>query len=159
MSVGTRPLADRDQALARLASSFKGAMGAVRRLRGRETHRPGQLSFAQYHLLFGLAERGELSSGELAVAADLSPATVTQMLDSLGAMGLVERTRSEHDRRIVTCALTARGHEVIAQRRARFESRWQAALADFGTRDLTTAAAVLDRLPALFDGIDTDDPG
>ena len=35
-----------------LARSFKAAMAAVRRLRGRETHRPGELSDAQYSLLF-----------------------------------------------------------------------------------------------------------
>ena len=96
----------REEAVARLGSAFKGALGAVRRLRGRDTHRPGELSFAQYHLLFALAEREELSAGELALAADLSPATVTQLLDSLATMGLVERTRSDRDRRVVTCTLT-----------------------------------------------------
>ena len=38
----------------------RASMAAVRRLRGRETHRPGELSFAQYSLLFGLATSGEL---------------------------------------------------------------------------------------------------
>src|SRR5712671_3147100 len=81
-----------------LGRSFKAAMGAVRRLRGRDTQRAGELSYAQYSLLFTLSERsGELSSRELASSADLSPATVTQMLDSLVEAGLVERVRSEHD--------------------------------------------------------------
>ena len=43
---------------ARMSSSgrsFKAAMAAVRRLRGRESQRPGELSYAQYSLLFGLA--------------------------------------------------------------------------------------------------------
>ena len=83
--------ADRSEALEQLGRSFKAAMAAVRRLRGRETHRPGELSFAQYSLLFGLGDGGQLSAGELALAADLSAATVTQMLDSLATAGLVER--------------------------------------------------------------------
>ena len=145
----------REDALAELGSAFKGAMAAVRRLRGRDTHRHGEVSFAQYHLLFGLAERGELSAGELALAADLSPATVTQMLDTLAEMGLVERARSERDRRVVTCTLTTSGRELITERRAHFEQRWHAALAQFSTQDLTTAAAVIDRLRALYDDLGT----
>jgi DNA-binding MarR family transcriptional regulator len=100
----------RDEALGQLGSAFKGAMAAIRRLRGRDTHRHGELSFAQYHLLCGLAEYDKRSAGELALAADLSPATVTQMLDSLAELGLVE-----------TCALTitTRGRELLTERRAR----------------------------------------
>ncbi|HEY4346830.1 MAG TPA: MarR family transcriptional regulator [Gaiellaceae bacterium] len=143
----------REEAIARFGAAFKGVMASVRRLRGRDTHRPGELSFAQYHLLFGLAER-ELSTGELAHAADLAPATVTQMLDSLAAMGLVERNRSERDRRIVTCSLTERGHEAIASRRAHMEGCWEAALAEFAPEELAVAAAVIDRLHAMFDGLD-----
>jgi DNA-binding MarR family transcriptional regulator len=126
-------------------------MAAMRRLRGRETHRPGELSFAQYGLLFGLAERGELSARELAEAADLTPATVTQMLDALAAVGLVERVRSDSDKRVVLSSLTARGGQVVAARRARYEPRWRQALAEFDDDELRTAAAVLDRLRELFD--------
>ncbi len=148
----------RDEALAQLGSSFKGTMAAIRRLRGRDTHRHGELSFAQYHLLFGLAERDELSAGELALAADLSPATTTQMLDSLVTMGLVERTRSERDRRVVTCALTTRGRELITERRALFEQRWHTALAEFSVKDIATATAVIDQLRSFYDGLDTNPP-
>ncbi|HWB22752.1 MAG TPA: MarR family transcriptional regulator [Gaiellaceae bacterium] len=146
----------REAAIAELGSAFKGAMGAIRRLRGRDTHRHGELSFAQYHLLFGLAERDELSAGELAVAADLSPATTTQLLDSLAAMGLVERARSERDRRVVTCTLTTRGRELITERRAHFEQRWHTALAEFSAAEIGTAAAVVSRIRELYDEFDAD---
>jgi hypothetical protein len=52
----------RQRAAAQLGRSFKGAMAAVRRLRGRETRHPGELSDAQYGLLFGLCEHRELSA-------------------------------------------------------------------------------------------------
>jgi DNA-binding MarR family transcriptional regulator len=146
----------REEALAQLGSAFKGAMAAIRRLRGRDTHRHGELSFAQYHLLCGLAQSDEVSAGELALTADLSPATVTQMLDSLAEMGLVERTRSERDRRVVNCTLTTRGRELLTERHAHLEQRWHTALAEFSIQDLATAAAVLDRLRALHDDLSTD---
>jgi DNA-binding MarR family transcriptional regulator len=142
--------AERTEALEHLGRSFKAVMGAVRRLRGRETHRPGELSFAQYSLLFGLGDGGELSVRELGLAADLAPATVTQMLDSLEAAGLVERVRSQRDRRVVLSSLTERGAELVAARRARFEPLWRRALAEFGEDELLVAAAVLDRLREMF---------
>jgi DNA-binding MarR family transcriptional regulator len=143
----------------RFGVSFKAAMAAVRRLRGRETHRPGELSYAQYSLLFTLAQGGELPARDLAYAADLSPATVTQMLDSLERAGLVQRARSGQDKRLVLTSLTGRGAEVIERRREEIEPRWRAALDGFSDRDLLTAAAVLDRLREMFDELaDRDQP-
>jgi MarR family transcriptional regulator, organic hydroperoxide resistance regulator len=144
--------------LARVGRSFKAAMGAVRRLRGRDTHRPGQLSYAQYGLLFGLAESTGLSSRDLAIAADLSPATVTPMLDHLAEAGLVDRTRSESDKRVVIVSLTERGHALVRARHARLEPRWRAALLEFDDDELLSAARVLDRLTALFNEFDDDQP-
>jgi DNA-binding MarR family transcriptional regulator len=149
----------REEAITQLGAAFKGTMAAIRRLRGRDTHRHGELSFAQYHLLCGLVEHDERSAGELALAADLSPATVTQMLDGLAEMGLVERTRSERDRRVVNCSLTTRGRELLTERRAHLEQRWQTELAEFSVQDLATAAAVLNRLRALYDDLSTDAKG
>jgi DNA-binding MarR family transcriptional regulator len=137
-----------------LETTFKGLQAALRRLRGRDTHRPGELSLAQYHLLFGLAEAGELSAGELATTAGLAPATVTQMLDGLVAMGLVERLRCHRDRRIVTCVLTERGLAAVAQRHEQVRGRWDRALAGFDTAELSVAAAVLERLREMFDELD-----
>jgi DNA-binding MarR family transcriptional regulator len=140
----------------RLGRSFKSTMGSLRRLRGRETHKPGALSFAQYGLLFGLDDRDELPTRELAVMADLSAATATQMLDHLEAAGLVVRTRSKHDKRVVLVSLSSRGREAIMARKARFQARWDTALAEFSDDELRAAAAVLDRLSAMFDEIPAD---
>ncbi len=136
-----------------LGLAFKRAMVAVRKLRGRETHRPGQISYAQYGLLFGLAGTCERSARELADHADLSPASVAQMLEHLEAAGLVKRTRSEQDRRVVLSTLTERGVEVIATRQAQMEPRWQSALAEFSDDDLDAAARVLNRLADYFDDL------
>jgi MarR family transcriptional regulator, organic hydroperoxide resistance regulator len=134
-----------------LARSFKAAMAAVRRLRGRESHRPGELSDAQYSLLFGLRTHSDLPTSELAIAADLSPASTTEMLDALAAAGLVTRERSTRDRRVVLTSLTARGRDLVEERRAHYEPRWRAAFTEFSDRDLAVAATVLDRLRGLFD--------
>jgi DNA-binding MarR family transcriptional regulator len=131
--------------------AFKAANAALRRMRGRETHNPGELSYAQYGLLFGLSDGVPRSLRELALAADVSPATAAEMLDSLAAAGLVERIRSVQDKRVVLTSLTERGQGLIDERRTRYERRWRAALKQFSDAELLTAAAVLDRVRAMFD--------
>ncbi|HEX8065200.1 MAG TPA: MarR family transcriptional regulator [Thermoleophilaceae bacterium] len=142
------------QAMEALAQSFKGATAAMRRLRGRDTHRPGALSHAQYQVLFELLRRGELPAGGLATVADVSPASMTQMLDRLADAGLVERVRSESDRRVVGARLTESGREACEERRAALEPLWREMLADFTAKELHTTAAVLDRLTELYERLD-----
>lgn len=148
MSVATR---SRTETVESLGRAFKGALAAVRRLRGRETHHHEELSYAQFGLLFGLCDGGAKSSRELAFAADISPATAAEMLDALAASGLVERSRSQDDKRIVLTSLTQRGRELIEARRARYEPRWRAALEQFSDEELLTTAEVLEALRRMFD--------
>jgi DNA-binding MarR family transcriptional regulator len=133
-----------------LGQAFKGAIAAQRRLVAR-ANRPGELGHAQYSLLFGLCDGGTRSARELALGAAVSAAAATEMLEALEAAGLVRRTRSEHDRRVVLTSLTERGQELVEERRGRYEPRWRAALEDFSDKELRTAAAVLERLRELFD--------
>jgi DNA-binding MarR family transcriptional regulator len=148
MSVQTRVPTELMEELGR---AFKGTMAAMRRLRGRETHRAGELSYAQYGLLFALSDGEQKSSRELALAADVSPATAAEMLDGLAAGGLVERERSLDDKRIVLTSLTQRGKALVDQRRATYEPRWRAALADFSQEELTSTTRVLNALRDMFD--------
>lgn len=145
------PSRRRAESLESVGRAFKRTMAAVRRLRGRETHHPGELSYSQYGLLFGLYFGEPMSSRELAAAADVSAATAAEMLDSLAASGLVERVRSATDKRIVLTSLTDRGRGLVEERRARYEPRWRSALAEFSEAELETAAAVLDALRLMFE--------
>lgn len=158
VAFGAAPVAgtDREEAGETLGRAFKGAIGAVRRLRGRDTQRPGEIAHAQYALLVELAQRGEMPAGELAAAADLTPATVSGMLDHLAEAGLVARARSERDRRIVVCRLTPAGVERVAARHARLAPLWNAALAEFDAEELRVATAVLERVREFFETLGAD---
>ena len=135
-----------------LGLAFRHVFRTLSRLRGRDTHLQGsELSHAQFELLIELDERGDLSAGELAAAARLTPATVTQMLDHLAACGHVERVRSQTDRRVVVSRLTEQGRERVAAKRSAWQSRWQEALGDVSERDLRAATRVLQRLGEMFD--------
>lgn len=148
----TMVVAERDSEVEELARSFKRLFRNVRRLRGRDTHLGGSdVSHAQFELLSELYERGPLPAGELATAAQLTPATVTQMLDHLATGGYVERTRSDEDRRIVVTHLTALGRRKVQDKRKLWQARWQEALSDLDTQELRVATRVLDRLGSMFD--------
>jgi DNA-binding MarR family transcriptional regulator len=153
----TTDSAELSPALTDLGAAFRRVFRAVGRLRGRDTHLGGaELTHAQFELLSELYERGALPAGELAAAARLTPASVTQMLDHLAACGHVERVRSETDRRVVVSRLTDDGRAKIEAKRAAWQSRWQEALGNVSDRDLRAAARVLEQLGTMFEDVPAD---
>ncbi|MGO9322011.1 MAG: MarR family winged helix-turn-helix transcriptional regulator [Solirubrobacteraceae bacterium] len=146
------PTDAREAQLTELGMAFRRVFRSLNRLRGRDTHLgAGELSHAQFELLIELFERGELPAGELAAAARLTPATVTQMLDHLAEQGHVERVRSPTDRRVVVSRLTRQGTRKIEAKHAAWKSRWEQALTGFQADELRAATRVLERLGAMVD--------
>jgi DNA-binding MarR family transcriptional regulator len=142
---------ERDEQMRELRVAFRDVFRSLSRLRGRDTHLAGgELSHAQYELLSELRERGELPAGELAAAARLTPATVTQMLDHLAASGHVERVRSETDRRVVVSRLTPLGAGKIDAKRTAWQARWEQGLAGIDSTELRAATHVLQQLGAML---------
>ncbi len=142
----------RAQALGDLGAAFRRVFRTLNRLRGRDTHLGGgEISHAQFELLIELDERGGLPAGELAAAARLTPATVTQMLDHLADCGHVERVRSETDRRVVVSRLTRQGRRKVQAKRKAWKERWDAALEGVDPAELSAATHVLERLAAMFE--------
>ncbi len=153
-TIADRPPAPggREAELGELKGTFRRVFRTLNRLRGRDTHLcASELSHAQFELLVELKERGGLPAGELATAAQLSPGTVTQMLDHLADCGHVERVRSETDRRVVVSRLTPQGRRKIAAKREEWQGRWEQALGDVEIGELRAARRVLERLGAMLD--------
>jgi DNA-binding MarR family transcriptional regulator len=152
-STGTADaLADpREERLTEVGFAFRHAYRSLRRLRGRDTHRGGgDIGHAQFELLVELRDHGALSASELSAATELSPATISQMLDHLADCGHVERVRSETDRRVVVTKLTRKGSRRLAARKEIWRDRWREALADVDDEELRIAADVLERIGDVF---------
>lgn len=133
-------------------AAFVELLGADRRLRGRDRLVKDGLTHSQIRALFRLgAEGGEATAGELAKQADLSPASMTAMLDHLEEGGVITRRRSAQDRRVVVVALTEHGHELVAAKRAAWDAYMREMLAEFSEGDLEAACRVMRRLAGMLD--------
>ena len=142
--------AEREAAVTELWTAFKGAFRSLRSLRGRDTHRGDEIGHAQFELLIELYANGPMHAGELAEGVSASAATVSGMLDGLSQAELIERTRSESDRRIVVVKLTRRGRRKVEARKAVWQRRWQEALEGLDDEELRVAARVLERIHGIF---------
>ena len=98
-----------------------------------------------------LAERGEISAGEVSKLTQLKHATITSLVDKLVARGLLMRRRCEEDRRRVWLTLLPEGQNVITSApdllQDTFQSRFES-LPDWHQAMLVSA---LERVAALLD--------
>jgi DNA-binding MarR family transcriptional regulator len=134
--------------------AFIELLGAERRGRARDQKcGPGELTQTQIRALFKLDSAGESTAGDLAKAAELSPASVSAMLDHLERDGIVERSRSVSDRRVVVVSLTESGRALLADKRERWRARGRQALAGVPEDHLHAAADVMRRMAAMLDDL------
>lgn len=72
-------------------------------------HREVGLTLPQMIVLTCIRDLGEVTSRAISAEAGLSPPTVVGILDKLADKGLIERYRSQADRRVVHTRLTTAG--------------------------------------------------
>ena len=136
------------QSTTELASALRLAvLRAARRIRSQRVNTAVTLS--QLSALATVSKCGPMSAGELAGIERVQPPSMTKILASLEADGLVERSPHQEDRRQSIISITAAGRDLLdAEIRAR--DNWLATrLVDFSPDELRTlfeAVAVLDRL-------------
>jgi len=135
-----------------LRAALREFLAAQRRLRGRDAQRPG-LSYSQYAVLRVLADGAEHTAGELATAADLTPASITKMLDGLSRVGLLERVPDPSDRRRVGVRITADGRAALEAKNRQVNAAWAGVLEDADPSEVEAMAAAMRRLAALFDAL------
>jgi MarR family transcriptional regulator, organic hydroperoxide resistance regulator len=126
-----------------------------RRLRGRDHSRPGELTFAQLRTVAALGREDEMTAGQLARSAELTPAAVTAILDQLEEANIVERRRSTADRRVCNVALTPDGRELLDRKLASWQQFWADGLAGFNDQELTIAARVVNQITGMLNTVST----
>jgi DNA-binding MarR family transcriptional regulator len=128
-------------------------LGAERRLRSRDHNRPGELTNSQLRLIAALGREHEMTAGQLARQADLTPAGATASLDRLEAADIIVRRRSLDDRRVCNVTLTPHGLEVLSAKVAEWQARWERQFAEFTVHDIAAAVRVLGQITVLLDAL------
>ena len=105
-----------------------------------------QLTPPQAHTLMWLGEDGALTMGVLARRAGITEKTITGVVDRLEASGLLERVRSEEDRRAVSARLTDKGRLVYAELHTHLREGLDQVLALLEPEDRCALFGVLQRL-------------
>ena len=80
--------------------------------------KPLGLTYTQYIVLLVLWEQKKATVGELCKKLWLDNGTLTPLLKKLEEKGLVTRTRSEEDERVVTVSITEEGEALKEQARS-----------------------------------------
>jgi DNA-binding MarR family transcriptional regulator len=133
-----------------LRSAMSQMFGAERRLRGRDHSRPGELSYGQLRSIAALGREREMTAGQLAKSADLTPASVTVMVDQLEAANIVRRHRSTEDRRVCNISLTPEGWELLQRNLTQWQAVWDERLSGFTDRELDAAVRIIAAVTEMY---------
>jgi DNA-binding MarR family transcriptional regulator len=125
--------------------------GAERRLRSRDHGRPGELTHAQLRAIAALGRDQEMTIGEIAKSAELTPATVTVIVDQLEAANIVARERSTQDRRVCNVALTPAGWTLLEHKLSQWQALWESELSHVSDDELATAIRVIQQVTGIYD--------
>ena len=139
MTARRRPAVDAAaQALADLmAKRRRASMGWLRHC---------DMSMAQVHVVTTLLEHGTISIGALAEELAISAPSATGLVDRLVERGLVERVRSEDDRRTVRVSLSPSGLAMAEQIHGVRPSEFSDVLAELSDEELAQVVHLIGRL-------------
>ncbi len=108
------------------------------------------ITLNEAHVIEAIGESGESNMTAVAKALDVTTGTLTISVNSLVRKGLVNRERSEEDRRVVLVSLTEKGRE-LNRLHTQFHDRMISEITDkLDEEEIRTLARALDKLNDFF---------
>ena len=98
-----------------------------------------------------IASRGALTTGSLALAVALSPATLTGILDRLEVRGLVSRERRPEDKRRVLVSLTPIGRQMSQELPSPLQDRFSERMTELSADDQAAIRMALASVAKMMD--------
>lgn len=111
-----------------------------------------ELTFSQWTTLVALHDGRVATAGDLAHSICHDAGSLTRLVDEMVKRGLVTRSRSESDRRVVTLALTTRGGDLVEGLAPRVMNFWNGLLAGFSHAEIDSLINLLTRLVLVAEG-------
>lgn len=135
----------------RFAAAWDEFVLALRRSQARGQNSRDELTLAQYYALAQLRDEDALPLSQLAEGAGIAPPTATRLVDSLERVGLVQRSRSQGDRRTVLVSLTRAGREALRRKQAQIGRRRRIVYERLEPEERRQAERLLHHLAELID--------
>ncbi len=123
---------------------------------GRKLAAATGLTPSQLLVLGEIERRGETTPTAIATALEFGQATVTNIVDRLQAMALVNRRRSDRDKRQVILNVTAAGRDALGAAPDLLQHRFEGRFATLPAWEQAMILAALERLGDLLDASDID---
>ena len=120
-------------------------------LYGKDLARAAGLTAVQVRVLQVIAETGTSTPTAIAARMGVSQATMTALIDRLQAKALVERRRSDADRRQMIVAITDAGRGALERAPDALQQRYVKRFEALPEWEQSMILAALDRVSALLD--------
>ena len=104
------------------------------------------ISTGEFHVLRTLVVSGPCPMVDLAKEQFISPPALTSIVDNLERQGLVERVRSEEDRRIINIKLTGKGEKVFAQAHPLYKRFFEKVMRSLTKQEISVVLTAFDKL-------------
>ena len=111
-------------------------------------HRPRGLSLAGFRVLFTVWIHDQLEPRELAIFSGVSRAAISGVLKTLERDGLVDRTREQADRRLVTVRVTTHGERLLRETYVQQNRREREHFRSLEPEQLAAFSAIMQQLLA-----------
>ncbi len=115
------------------------------------------LTMTQLRVLFLLRTEDRLSAGALAESLNVTPSTLTRIMDRLVLNRLVRREIDSDDRRLVRHHLTDSGFEIIGEMERTFRSRMDHVFVRLSEDQLKRLVLALRDLFAAYEAVESSD--
>jgi DNA-binding MarR family transcriptional regulator len=130
------------------------AANAVRQHVEQMVLRPESLTWTGFSVLRAVLEANRLETRQAAEQAGIAKGTLTGVVDTLVARGLVRRVDHPEDRRLVLLELTRTGHRLVRQLLPAVQREEAFALGALPAGEMRRMSAALGRLIAHLDSSD-----
>ncbi len=118
----TTAVTDRDM---EVAAALRTVIHRVVKLLRRETHAEGQLSLTERSVMGSLYQHGELAPSVLAQVEKVTTQSMSQIINHLNELELINKTPSGEDKRMVLLSLSEKGKRYVEDVRDR-KQEWLA---------------------------------
>lgn len=109
------------------------------------------LTYDQHYTLRYIYQNQNCTSTELADVFAVNKSAVTAIITRLVDKGLIERTRDEHDRRVVYLTLTDKGNSLFNECEQRVHHLVENIITQFNDEEINTFIQTYEKLEELLD--------